>query len=273
MLDLGRVIFQTQDLYGEIRVLDYLKKRILCFDVRHEQSASLKSDPAFLLYQYNQAMFLSLLYRRPRQILSLGLGAGSLVTALHKHCPQARITVVELRQSVIEIAHRYFSLPQDQRIQLHCADAEDFLAEHAGSYDLIFCDLYLAKGVSGVQMEPGFLENCADQLHTDGIFVINCWLDQLGKDEFMDTLSIYFSDIWCCLAETGNCLLFATNTPLEKSQANLRPKALKWSEQLGFSLLPYLDRMVRYSDLKGEDRSFIMAFQSLEFLKGAGDEV
>ena len=113
----GQLIYFSQDPFGELRVFDDGAVRTLSFAAGNEQSACLKADPGKLLFEYTQVMLLGLLFAEPRKVLCLGLGAGSLATALHRHCKQAKITAVELRQAVIDVAENYFYLPRGKRLQ------------------------------------------------------------------------------------------------------------------------------------------------------------
>ena len=244
MPDDGELIYYTRDPYGELKVLDNGHRRTLSFGPGDEQSACLKADPALLLFDYTQVMLLALLFRPFRKVLCLGLGAGSLVTALQRHCKGTKITVVELRQAVIDIALNYFYLPSSKRVQLHCGDAEDFVVQASERYDLIFSDLYTSQGLSPLQLKPSFLSSCAERLKPDGLLVINCWREhQHAEAGLLQSLEGLFTDIRLCPTADGNWVIFASRSLLEPNPNALREAARQWSQTLGFSLLKHLKNL------------------------------
>jgi spermidine synthase len=234
---LGQMLYSCQDEYGQIWVTDNGVRRLLSFGPGDEQSACLKSEPALLLFEYTQAMLLGLIFAAPRKVLCLGLGAGSLVTALHHHSKGVKITAVELRPLVIEIAQRYFYLPTSKNIQLHCADAGDFIQTDSERYDLIFCDLYTNQGASNLQSEALFLQACSERLKPQGVLVINSWRkEKLPPQEQLDLLSATFLSRGLCATGEGNWVLFGSKAPWQNQPQVLKAATQKWSQQLGYSL-------------------------------------
>lgn len=74
--------------------------------------------------------------------------------------------------------------------------------------DLILSDLYGPQGMEGQQVDPVFLERCAERLKPGGWLVLNCWRDD-EDPELINRLSIWFSDIRTTLTQDGNWILFA----------------------------------------------------------------
>ena len=94
-------IYRTQDSLGPVIVCDYDGLRILSFDSHFEQSAMRMDNPFELVHDYTQVMLLVFLFREARHVTLLGLGGGSLLRVLHKHCPTTVFEVVGLRQRVM----------------------------------------------------------------------------------------------------------------------------------------------------------------------------
>ena len=239
----GELVYFARDSFGDLRVFDDGSQRTLAFGPGNEQSAVLKDNPAHPLFEYIQVMLLALLYRQPRKVLCLGLGAGSLISTLHAHCPQAEITAVELRQAVIDIARKFFYLPESERIRLHCQDAGEFVAADRERYDLIFSDLYTAHGLAPVQLQQDFLRQCSNRLNPAGLLVINCWHVHQGDGQMLRTLRGCFSEIRLCPTGDGNWVLFAGRLPLESRPEPLRERAISLSALLGYSLLRHLKQL------------------------------
>lgn len=243
----GEIIFRTRDPHGDLRVIDDGVLRTLSFRPGNEQSACLKANPPLLMFEYTQMMMLALLFRQPQSVLCLGLGAGSLITTLHAHCPEMTFTAVELRQAVIDVAHTYFYLPRSERIRLYCQDAATFVATDPANYDVIFSDIYTAGGVAPVQLKQKFLRRTAARLSPEGLLVINCWHKHLRDLQLIRILQGLFSEIQLCPTGDGSWVIFASGAPLESRPQVLRAAADQWSGTLGFSLLRHLKQLHRVS--------------------------
>lgn len=239
----GQLIYFSQDPFGELRVFDDGSVRTLSFAAGNEQSACIKANPGLLVFEYTQVMLLGLLFAEPRKVLCLGLGAGSLATAVHRHCKNSKITAVELRQAVIDVAENYFYLPTGKRLQVHCQDAGVFVVEDTTSYDLIFSDIYTAFGVAPLQLQADFLAACAARLKPEGVLVINCWREHENNSELIHVLSGLFTDIRVCATGDGNWVIFAARWLLESRPKVLREAAEAWSTKLGFSLVRHLKQL------------------------------
>lgn len=84
-----------------------------------------------------------LLERRPRrQVLLLGLGAGSVAQAVRALDPDARIVGVELDPGVVRLARRHFGLDR-LGVELVIGDALEFLKRDRQRFDLIVEDLFV----------------------------------------------------------------------------------------------------------------------------------
>lgn len=120
----GKVTHRQHDIWGDILVIDHGSQRVLTFDTIYEQSRMDRNKPAMLVHNYTRAMILGLAFVKPEHVTILGLGGGCLVRAVHALFGEAVLDVVELRQAVVEIAQRYFMLPQAPRIQVTISDAK-----------------------------------------------------------------------------------------------------------------------------------------------------
>lgn len=240
----GHLLFDTYDSYGEIRVLEQGEKRLLSFGPGDEQSAGLKKNPAALVFDYTQAMLLSLLFREPKKVLLLGLGAGSLATCLHQHYARSQLTVVELRQHVIDVAYRYFGLPRSKRLQVICGEALETLQGLKGQYDIIFSDIYLQEGMHHSQRNAVYIAACRQHLKPDGILVTNCWREHQEDNDVLNLMQQHFAAVNTCTTPDNNWLLFASQAPFEVQNSH-KENAKQLSKQLGYSLNKHLKRFQR----------------------------
>lgn len=239
----GQEIYRGYDEYGAVRVLDDGEKRYLAFGDLDEQSCCLKHQPLVPEHEYVRAMLLVLLFAEPKQVISLGLGAGALNSCLHGRFAGCKQQVAELRPEVVEVAHRFFQLPRGKRIQIHTMDALGFLRNvETRKADIIFSDIYGAEGLSEQQLGEEYLELCAARLKPGGWLVLNLWREHQGP-ETLERLLPYFGALYGCHTQSGNWVVFAAEDDPEPSQNQLEKRARQLSQQLDFSLLPFLKRL------------------------------
>ncbi|MEZ5480575.1 MAG: methyltransferase, partial [Thiolinea sp.] len=232
------------DEFGPITVSDDGNCRILSFAPRDEQSRCLKAAPHILQFEYTQAMLLVLLFCQPRRVLMLGLGGGSLVTTLHHCIPGIHITAVELRQTVIDLAYRYFQVPRGKRVQIVCGNADDYLQQpQPRKPDVIFADLYHGSGVDDLQLKTDFIARCAELLKEEGWLVLNCWNEHREDPYLREALREQFRDIRTVLTGSRNWVILAGKQPALHSNRILKDAAFQWSNALGFSLARHLARL------------------------------
>lgn len=237
------LLYETQDALGPIRVLDYDDSRILSFGDNDEQSKILKATPHIPQHTYVQAMLLVLLFCKPKSAIVLGLGGGSIIHALRRFDGAIKLTAVELRPVVIELAKRYFQLPIGKKINLINSDAIAFLATgNHKKVDVIFADIYTAKGVEARQLSPTFLEQCSNHIKPNGYLVLNCWKEHSQNCELLANLQQHFSHVNACLTGGGNWVVFASQSPILLGSSALKNNAQSLSQQLGFALERSLTR-------------------------------
>lgn len=237
-------LYTVEDRYGPLYVTDDGECRILSFAPQDEQSRCLKAAPHVLQLDYTQAMLLVLLFCQPKRVLILGLGGGSLVSALHHYDRSLTITAVELRAAVIDVAKRFFFLPTSKRIQLIEQDAAEFLLDALPcKVDIIFADMYHAAGVDSLQLQTDFITRCSQQLKEEGWLVLNYWLDYRDDPYVHAALSAQFAEVRTILTASKNWIILASKTPQYKTARELKDKAMHLSATLGYSLLRCLARM------------------------------
>lgn len=64
-------------------------------------------------------------------MLVVGLGGGSLPLFVHDYFSQARVAVVEIDPSMLEVATQWFGFCQGDRMQVHVCDGLDYVAKVA----------------------------------------------------------------------------------------------------------------------------------------------
>ena len=116
------------------------------FHISGEKKKRKVFEPRRLFFSIHQFMAAALLLAPPRtaspRILVLGLGGGCLPSFLRASIPHAAITAVEIDKIVVEIAQKYFRLPNDVEVVIE--DALQFVEEQqssGNSFDVVIVDI------------------------------------------------------------------------------------------------------------------------------------
>lgn len=183
-------------------------RRTLEFTPGDIQSEMRLSRPDALVLPYARAMMcFALLAPRPRHILMVGLGGGSLVKFCHRHFPQARITVLEVRADVIALRAQFQVPPDDARLRvLHC-DAADWLAragagdpEAPGEADVLLVDGFDAAGLPPTLASASFYAHCRRALRPGGVLAANIFTYDPGYVTAAQRLQAAFDGQVCWLS-------------------------------------------------------------------------
>jgi spermidine synthase len=161
-----------------VEIYDEGDTRALYFGGKFLQSSMSLSAPFSLSLPYTHFMMFALLLKAElKNVLLIGLGAGSMVRFLHHHFPGCTIDAVDHSSHIIKLAKGYFQLPENDQVHIHCCDGYNFLAETRNSqqYDLILVDAFDEQGMSANIYTDPFFRLCKAALRHDGILSCNIW--------------------------------------------------------------------------------------------------
>ncbi len=207
-------VFETTSSYHHIRVVDLSETRRLYFNSSCQSRIDL-SDSVSNALEYTRLLeTVAVTCPEPERILIIGLGGGSCVKKFLEIYPSAEIDVVELDEKVVEVARRYFFLPQDNRISISIDDGRRFLNRTHKSYDIIIADAYGANeyGVEAPvhMVTREFFRIAQKALTSEGAFVFSI-ADPRLREHGSFTRAIY---------KTANSLFAETYLFLEPRTCN-----------------------------------------------------
>jgi spermidine synthase len=208
---------------GRVRTLEFRPGDV--------QSAMRLDQPQRLVLAYVRAMLLFALFvPRPRHILMVGLGGGSLPKFCHRHFRATRITVVELRADVIALREQFLLPPDDARLQVVHADALDYVARLRHEVDVLLVDGFDASGLPPALGSAKFYADCKRALRPGGVLVANVFSYDPLYPRMLHRLRLMFNERVCWFERTAgnNRILFAVNTPLRLAAG----EALPWAARL-----------------------------------------
>ena len=233
----AELIYQTKDCYGKIEVVDHQQKiRSLHFGNKTQQSAMLLNNPFLLIHQYTQAMLLPTCWLKPKNVLVLGLGSGSIVKHLYNYFSDVVIDAVELRKDVIDIASKYFLMPDaDKRLRIYNDSAFDWLDIHSSdkSYDLIIVDMFLTtKQGKDITIDMSkYINILHNMLDSNGVAVFNHLGDNIfSYPSYHNLLDIFSRDLFMVDIESTNSIIYASrgNVPKQMASDSLRDYEMEY---------------------------------------------
>ena len=202
--------------YGKPFLIEHDDLLTLYFSLGLVQSTMQISQPDRLDLTYTQKMMAFLLfYPRPKGLLLLGLGGGSLAKFCYRHLPRADLTAVEINPYVVGFRDA-FRIPEDnERFRIHCADAAAFIRTHRARTDVILVDAFDGLGIAPELANPAFYAEAHARLSANGILVMNLAGDKAGFDDPLAQLAHVFDDrvLSMKVRDGGNQIAFAFKNP------------------------------------------------------------
>ncbi|MGE5094134.1 MAG: methyltransferase domain-containing protein [Betaproteobacteria bacterium] len=224
--------------------------RYLHFGSEYVQGAMRIARPFALELEYTRDLMLPLLLRGdawPASVLQVGLGSGSVTKFLHRHRPDARITVVELVAEVVAAARQFFRLPEESgHLRIEIADAHDWLVGRRRTFDFIVLDAFDDRGNAGMLDTVPFYLNCLEHLSRSGMVSVNLLTRRRGVAASVERLRAAFGERVLLLppSEAGNTVaIAAAGASVEATMPQLRDSARRLKAETGLDLSSALSRL------------------------------
>ncbi|KAB8044307.1 spermine/spermidine synthase domain-containing protein [Janthinobacterium aquaticum] len=224
-----------------LRVLTDGDRRRLEFRPGMIQSEMLLSRPNHLLLRYVRAMMcFTLFVPRPRHILMVGLGGGSLLKFCHRHLPDTRITVLELRADVIALREQFKLPADDARVRIIETDALSYIARHPACADVLLLDGYDADGLPPALGSARFYADCHRALLPGGVLVANLFSYDPHYRAMLARLMQIFHGAVCHFhgIAGNNRIIFAARPECAAPGRAMRvTRLVRWRRLLGMGFL------------------------------------
>lgn len=198
--------------YPKPFVVDNGKSRFLYFNVRLMQSEMSLKAPNDLALRYTQKMMAFLLFHpRPKRIVLIGLGGGSLIKFCYHRMPGTQLTAVELNPDVIALRDAFSVPPDDARLQILEADGAEFIETTEKGIDVLLVDAFDKTGFAPSLANRQFFENAYEKLAGNGVLVINLAGEKETYAGLIGEAMHVFDDqvIVISVPEDGNHMLYA----------------------------------------------------------------
>jgi len=188
------VIIEKETPYSNLRVVDENDFRTLYLNGAIHSSMDL-DEPNKLVLDYTKSFHLAELFNPDfERVLFIGGGGFSGPKNFLATYPNILVDVVEIDPDVIDIAEKYFALPDDPRLQVFNDDARQFLVNNDEKYDVIILDAYSRFNIPFHLMTIEYYQLLFDKLSLRGVIVSN----------FIGTLEGNNSDLFKSTYKTMN---------------------------------------------------------------------
>lgn len=176
-----QVLHEYKSLYRNITVIE--KNTWRCVRLKNKrnpynsQSCYDKRDPDQLLFFYSQAM-MSVLATMPEnlKILSVGLGGGTMPTALTTYFDQVDITTVEIDPKMLDAAQEYMGFTSSKTNRVIIQDARFFIKKQrakGAQYDVVLLDAFNGEYIPEHLTTKEFLQEVKSILKPGGLLMSN----------------------------------------------------------------------------------------------------
>ncbi len=212
-----RIIFEKDTVYHRIRVAEDNCYRWLHFD-RSRQGGMFRTDARESPLRYPDYFLLAWLFNPSiKRVLVVGMGSGSVPKRLLSDFPGVQVDSVELDPVVVEVAKRYFELPDSPRHRIFVQDGRQYVRRSETTYDLIVMDAYFAEGVPFHLVTREFFQQVKAKLAPGGIVGANIVGFLAGPN------SKLFKAIYkTYAAEFTGLYLFPVNFQYDKDETDVR---------------------------------------------------
>jgi spermidine synthase len=123
---------------------------------------------------------------KPKQILILGVGGGSVIHTIRHYDKNANILGIEIDPVMKQVANEQFGIKENTKQKIIIADAISYLFKQTKpqSFDLIIVDLYIGPLNPEKGRTKKFLEQLKKVLKPKGTVLFNAHYQQKNVDEY-----------------------------------------------------------------------------------------
>ena len=218
------VIHTEKSAFENIVVYEQAGERCMKFgsvEAPGRQSCYAIDAPQRLIFDYTRMMFGALYLKPdPARIMIIGLGGGSMPTALHTVLPRTVIDTVEIDPAVVSVAKKYFNFKPDGTLRVHVADGRAFVQQalkEGRRYDIVMLDAFDEDYIPPHLLTREFLQEVKAVLTPGGVVAANTFTASRVYDDESTTYADVFGPFYNLRA--NNRIILAGPSPLPSVDA------------------------------------------------------
>jgi spermidine synthase len=227
------LIHSEKSLYREVLVYEQNGERCMCFTRMcriGRQSCINLQDPHRFALNYTRMMLAGTLFMgtAPRRVLIVGLGGGTLPTALAEILPDTQIDVVEIDPAVTRVAKKFFGFMEGPKMRVIEMDGRVYIkrAMREGiKYDTVMLDAFDHEYIPEHLLTKEFLTEAKSLLTPQGVLIGNTFSSSKLYDHESTTYAAVFGSFFNLKRE--NRVIVARPAGLPSADA-IRTKSLQY---------------------------------------------
>lgn len=231
----AKVIKEERSMYRNILVEDKGNLRCLTFSVKKNssnQSCIFKDNDNKLVFDYTKYIMSAFVFQpKPKRVLIIGLGGGTLSNTLLKLYPNIEIDNVEIDPAVVQVAIEYFKFVQTDKVKSYIKDGRIFIKRALRKeqrYDAIILDAFNGEYIPEHLMSAEFLQETQQLLSDSGIIIANTFSSSALYHHEKATYHHVFGGFYSLVNRhrSGNRILIIDNQPPNKTMLKTNIDAL-----------------------------------------------
>lgn len=229
-------IHQEQSLYRNIYMTQRGDELCMVFRAHRSlgrESCKVLSNPDHFVFQYTRMMMSGLyLNPNPERILIIGLGGGSITSALQAMLPETKIDTVEIDAVVYRLAQDFFAFEPGPNTRVFIQDGRVFVRRalnRGEKYDLILLDAFEDDYIPEHMLTREFLEEVRSIMAPGGVVVANTFSASALYDHESVTYRTVFGPFFNM--KFGNRVIVGTAGELPSDEV-VRANAQVWEAEL-----------------------------------------
>lgn len=200
----GKLVSSERSLYRDVLVYEANGERCMCFTRQcriGRQTCIDLANPRHFALNYTRMMLGGALFTQdpPRRVLIVGLGGGTLPTALAELLPDAQIDVAEIDPAVTRAAKRYFNFKDGAKMHVFEQDGRVYVkraVREGTKYDLVMLDAFDHEYIPEHLLTREFLGEVKQLLGERGVLVANTFSSSRLYDHESTTYSAVFGQFY-----------------------------------------------------------------------------
>jgi spermidine synthase len=233
-----KLVHEERSQYREVLVYEGDGERCMCFTRQcriGRQSCINLSAPKHFALNYTRMALGGLLFTNPQppqRVLIVGLGGGTIPTALREVLPNAQIDVAEIDPAVTRVARQYFGFRNDPKLTVFEMDGRVYVKRairEGKKYDAVLLDAFDQEYIPEHLLTQEFLTEAKTLLAPGGVLVGNTFSSSRLYDHESTTYASVFGTFFNL--KTANRVIVARPDGLP-SAAQLRERAEQYETAL-----------------------------------------
>ena len=230
-----KLLYEKNSMYQYVSVIeDTVKKERYIRNQKRDyvQGGIYINAPEKLLFEFTQMGFVSLAFfdREPQDALFIGLGAGAMPKYFNRYYPEAGIDIAEIDVEMLDVARKYFSFRENERMKVHLEDGRIFVKRARKKYDWIILDAYQNDYVPAHLTTLEFLKEVKSRLKKDGVVTSN--ITSPFRNKFFDSMVMTYKKAFPHLyifkgKKSANFIFVATMSSKIKELSEIEARAGK----------------------------------------------